>query len=76
MSHEYTVRVQPRARRNQVTTRPDGTLQVATTAPALSGRANQAVIDLLADHFHVRPSQVILVSGLQSKNKRVQILSS
>ena len=37
------------------------------------GKANQAVVKLLAQHFGVPPSQVKILSGFKSKNKIAEI---
>ncbi len=48
-------------------------LHVFVAAPPLEGRANQAVREALAAHFHTRKSSVFLVSGEKSKNKIFEI---
>ncbi len=42
-------------------------------APAIEGRANDAVIDVLADHFKVKRRQVRICSGARSRDKTVEI---
>ena len=37
------------------------------------GKANQAVIKLLAQHFGVSMSQIRILSGLRSKNKIIEL---
>lgn len=51
----------------------DGLLKVYVTAPALDGRANDAVVELLAEYYGVRRSQVEIIKGLKSKNKLINI---
>ena len=41
----------------------------------IEGRANEAIIKLLAEHFKVPRSKVRLISGATSKRKVVEILS-
>jgi uncharacterized protein (TIGR00251 family) len=41
--------------------------------PAKEGRANQAVVELLAEHFGVPKSQARILSGFKSKNKVIEI---
>jgi uncharacterized protein (TIGR00251 family) len=41
--------------------------------PPKEGRANQAVIRLLAEHFGVSQSQVRILSGFRSRNKVVEV---
>jgi len=46
---------------------------VSTTQPPLQGRANRAIIQLLADHLGVAASQVNIVSGRTSRTKGIVI---
>ena len=66
-----TVRVTPGASRNEISER-DGTLVVRVTAPPVEGKANKAVIRLLAKHFGVPPSQMEIVRGQNSREKVVR----
>ena len=68
-----SVTVIPNARRPRVESGPGGGLRVAVTAPAREGRANAAVIDLLAEHFGVAPSTVRIVRGATSRYKIVAL---
>ena len=67
------VRVQPKARRNEIVEQPDGSFRVRVTAAPAGGEANRAVIALLADAFGVAPSQVALVHGATSRDKLFRI---
>lgn len=64
------VRGQPGARRNGIVGEHAGMLKVAVTAPPDKGRANDAIIEVLADQFGLKASQVELVSGFKSKEKK------
>ena len=66
------MRVQPRARRNEVVEQ-DGVLRVRVTAAPANGAANRAVIALLAEAFGVAPSRVALVRGATSRDKVFRI---
>ncbi len=46
-----------------------GSLQVYVNQPALSGRANKAITEALAEHFNTPKSKVVLVKGQKSKIK-------
>ena len=39
------------------------------------GKANQAVIKLLAQHFGIPRSQIKILSGLRSKNKIIELIT-
>jgi len=68
-----SVTVSPNARNPRVQVGPGGTLRVAVTAPAREGRANAALIDLLADHFGVPRSKIHILRGASSRHKIVEV---
>ncbi|HLB66645.1 MAG TPA: DUF167 domain-containing protein [Candidatus Saccharimonadales bacterium] len=51
----------------------DGSLLVYVREPAVDGKANQAVVGLLADYLGVSKSQVQMVSGKTSRLKHFKI---
>jgi len=63
------VRVQPRARRNEVVEQAGGVFRVRVTAAPESGAANRAVVALLAEALDVAPSRLALVHGATSRDK-------
>ena len=68
-----SVRIQPRASKNELVRREDGGLKIRLTAPPVDGAANEALIRFLADTFSVARSQIEIISGHTSKNKIVSI---
>ena len=70
---KVAVRVVPGAKMQQVQAALDGTLKVWLRAEAKEGKANKALIELLADYYGVNKSSVRIVSGLKIKNKIVEI---
>jgi uncharacterized protein len=64
------VRAQPGARKAGILGEYAGALKVAVTAPPEDGRANKALIDLLARALNLKRSQVKLLSGETSRGKR------
>lgn len=68
------VQVKPGSRKGPlVETGADGTLTVYVREPAVEGKANQAVLRLLAEHFGVPRSRVRLISGATARLKRFRI---
>lgn len=63
----------PKARNTMVTQITESVYEVAVTAMPVGGKANEAVITALADHFHVHKNQVVILSGFTSINKVVSI---
>jgi uncharacterized protein (TIGR00251 family) len=66
------IRVTPKAKKNLV--KKEGSiLKVYVTAPAADNKANEAVINVLAEHFGVKPRQIEMIKGLKSRIKTISI---
>ncbi len=65
-----SVRAQPGARRNGIVGAQGGSLKVAVTAPADQGKANKALLDVIAKGLGLKRSQVELVGGPAQREKR------
>lgn len=63
----------PKSRSIKVTALTDSVYEVAVTAVPIGGKANEAVITALADHFHVHKNQVQILHGFTSVNKVVEV---
>jgi uncharacterized protein len=72
-STRLRVRVSPGARRGGVVGRVGDVWKLRVTAPAEGGRANEAVIRLLADTVDVPRRRVSLVSGHTARDKVVEL---
>ena len=68
----YSIRVIPKAKQNKIVVEKDR-LKVYLTAPAIEGRANEALIKILAAHFQVRKGDIRIVRGGKSREKIIQI---
>ncbi|MDD5020376.1 MAG: DUF167 domain-containing protein [Candidatus Omnitrophica bacterium] len=69
------VRVIPKASRNKVALDAAGACKVYVTAAPERGKANKALIELLAGHFGVRKTDVRITRGLHAHSKVVEIHS-
>ena len=69
----FSVRVQPGARKSGVTGVAGEALKLATTAPALEGRANEAVVELLAKLLRVPKSSITIAAGRSGRTKVVKV---
>lgn len=67
------VRAQPGARKNAVVGEFGGALKVAVTAPPEDGRANHALTELLRTALRLKRSQIDLIGGATSRDKRFLI---
>lgn len=69
-----TVTVKPNSKKGPlIETAEDGTLTVYVREPATEGKANKAVAQLLAKHFGVAKSTVVLTGGATARRKRFRI---
>ena len=68
----HSIRVIPRAKQNKVVEK-EGRLKVYLTTPPVEGRANQALIEVLAAHFQVRKGDIRIVRGEKSRDKIAEI---
>lgn len=68
-----SVKVKAKARKSSVEITGDSAV-VAVTAPATKGKANEAVTELLAKHFQIAKSKVILLRGEKSRKKLFEIV--
>ncbi len=68
------VRVQPGARRNALLDRlATGEWTLAVTAPPEDGRANEAVVELVADLLGVKRREVQVARGASSRAKTIEV---
>jgi uncharacterized protein len=69
----FTVRVQPRASRDEVGGVMEGVLKIRLRAPAVENRANEALREFLADLLKRPKSAVRILSGDRSRTKHVAV---
>ena len=63
------LRVKPGARKSGIVGVHGGALKIAVKAPPEKGKANDAVIALLAETLHIAESAVSIVAGAASQDK-------
>jgi uncharacterized protein len=71
---KFKVKVMPNANREEVVKQGDEYV-VRVKVPPTEGKANEAVIQLLAAHLRVPKSTVKIVSGLTGRNKIIEVKS-
>ncbi len=69
----FYVRVRPRSSESVITGEHDGCVKVNLKAPPVSGQANIECCRFLAKVLGVSRSQVLIVSGLKGRLKRVKV---
>ncbi|HET9995713.1 MAG TPA: DUF167 domain-containing protein [Candidatus Acidoferrum sp.] len=67
------VRVQPRASKDEIAGEMGGALKIRLCAPAVEDRANEALIEFLAQLLKTPKAAVRILSGERSRTKRLEI---
>ena len=67
------VRVQPNASKERIVGEYNGQLKIAVSAPPEKGKANKAIIKLLAEKLGTKVSSIRVISGETSREKRIFI---
>jgi uncharacterized protein (TIGR00251 family) len=74
MGRRLEVRVKPNAKVAGLEEQPDGTWIARVKAPPVEGKANEALIALVAEHFGVRKAQVTIRIGASGRLKQLEIV--
>lgn len=71
---KISVKVVPRSAKNEIIGQmADGVLKIKLTAPPTDGKANQSLINLLAEKYHKSKNKIKIISGQTSRKKIVWI---
>lgn len=68
-----SVKLQPRASKNEIGDPTGAGLKVRVTAPPVDDAANEALIELLADKLRCAPSRLEIVRGRKSRHKSIRL---
>jgi uncharacterized protein (TIGR00251 family) len=71
----FKVKVVPAGSRTEICGILDGMLKIKVTSPAEKGKANQALINFLAQMLNVKKNQLSIISGQTSRVKQIRLLS-
>jgi len=69
----FSVRVQPRASKDEIAGEMGGALKVRLRAPAVEDRANEALVEFLAQLLKTSRAAVRILSGERSRTKHIEI---
>ena len=74
----FAIRVQPGAKSDEILgwiadAVGNSVLKLRLRAPALEGKANAALIDLLAESLEIRPRQILIERGGKSREKIIAV---
>lgn len=67
------VKVIPRSSKKEIIGAVDAMVKIKLTAPPVGGAANEQLIELLAERFGVRKSNVTIIKGEATTRKTVKI---
>ncbi|QYX33380.1 DUF167 domain-containing protein [Sphaerospermopsis torques-reginae] len=67
------VKVKPNSKQQKITEQEDGSLIVNLKSPPIDGKANEELINLLAEKFNLPKSHIRIKSGLTSRQKLIEI---
>jgi len=70
---KVSVKVQPKASKNDVIDNKDGSFKVYLKSAPTDGKANKELIALLADYFKVKKQGINIITGKTSRKKIVEI---
>ena len=67
------VKVLPRSSRDEILGKKDGVYKIKLTAPAIEGKANKALLRLLAKKLGLPKREIRIISGERSRMKSIRI---
>ena len=71
---KINITIKPNSKKGpEITTQSDGSLIIYVREIAVEGKANEALIRLLAKHFEVAKTRISIVSGHTSRSKVIEI---
>jgi len=73
MGRRIWVIVKPQARKEEIVRLAEGEYRVSVHAPAKEGKANEAVVELLANYFSIARSTIRIVRGQSARRKLIEI---
>ena len=68
------IKVQPNSKENAIVGKYGKRLKISVTSPPEKGKANKAVIKLMATVLGIKTSQINIVSGQTTREKKIHII--
>ena len=68
------VYVTPNAREAKAVKVSEDNFEVRVDERPMGGRANKRLVEILAEHFKVQKSRIIILRGTTTRNKTVQVI--
>ena len=73
MPSRLWITVKPQSKKSEVKKISEGEYAVSVHAPAREGKANETVIELLAEYFSVPKSSVRIIRGQTARRKLIEL---
>lgn len=70
---KISIKVKPNAKEEKVIQIAENQYAVWVKAPPKDGKANEAAVAILAEHFSIRKSRITILKGLSSRQKLIEI---
>ncbi|MDR1434839.1 MAG: DUF167 domain-containing protein [Puniceicoccales bacterium] len=71
-----SIKVIPNASKSEIISSGEGEWKIKIQMPPEGGKANRALIQLLAKHFHLPKNRIKIVAGEKSHQKIIEILKN
>jgi uncharacterized protein (TIGR00251 family) len=71
----FRVRVKSNAKTDSITVKENNELEVRVSAPPVDGKANKYLIQYLSGIFKVSKSAVVILKGLNTPYKTIEIIA-
>ena len=68
---EIVARIIPKSSKNEIIS--GDVIRIKVTSPPVDGKANKAVIDLLAKRLKIPKRDIQIVAGEKSRNKKIRV---
>ncbi len=70
---EIKVRVVPNAKAPSITKTGENSYRIKVNAPAIDGKANRRLIEILAEHFGKPKAKVRIIRSISGRDKTIEI---
>ncbi len=67
------LRIVPNAKRNEVTGEHGDAVKIKVAAPAIEGKANEALLEFIAEKLGLHRRNLTLIAGEKSRDKLIEI---
>ena len=67
------LRIVPNAKRDEVVGEHGDAVKIKVAAPALEGKANEALLEFIAEKLRIHRRDITLIAGEKSRDKLIEI---